>query len=108
MIPPPVRLIGRGDVTKQATERRSLSWSASEAMNTTATLLAVLMIAVGQTSSEGTSDRLGNFVVTPHLRCSRTGSRARCTGGAGRQKGQVVEEGQILGRVDDSDARSAR
>lgn len=73
-------------------------------MSTTASLIAVLMIAVGQTSSEGTSDRLGNFVITP-LYDVRVPAQPGALVALDARKGQVVESGQILGRVDDSDAK---
>jgi len=76
-------------------------------MNTTATLFASLLLLAGQapTESDGSFEPLPNFVVTPIYEVRVPAREQGALTALEADRGDVVQEGQLLGRVDDSDAR---
>ncbi|MGM0486146.1 MAG: efflux RND transporter periplasmic adaptor subunit [Planctomycetota bacterium] len=76
-------------------------------MNTTATLFASLLLVAGQleAGTEGAPRRLGNFVVAPIHEIQVPAREKGALVELAAERGNVVEEDQLLGRVDDSDAQ---
>lgn len=75
-------------------------------MNLTATLLAAMLLTGGQIGAEADEPgRLGNFVITPIYDVRVPAREPGALIELQARKGQVVEQGQVLGRVDDSDAQ---
>lgn len=76
-------------------------------MNATGLLFASLLLVAGQSVSQSPSDEidtLGNFVISPIYDVRVPAREAGALVALDARKGQVVEQGQVLGRVDDSDA----
>jgi multidrug efflux pump subunit AcrA (membrane-fusion protein) len=73
-------------------------------MNISAAFFASLLLAAGQAEAADQPGRLGNFVVTPIYDVRVPALEPGALIALDARKGDFVEEGQVLGRVDDSDA----
>lgn len=76
-------------------------------MNTIATLSASLLLVAGQLGqgTDGPPERLANFVVSPIYEVQVPAREKGALIELVAEKGDVVQEDQVLGRVDDSDAQ---
>ncbi len=74
-------------------------------MNVTATVLAALLLVAGQAEADNTPTRLANFVVSPIYDVRVPAREPGALAALDVRKGQVVKAGQVMGRVDDSDAK---
>jgi len=74
-------------------------------MNAMTTLFASLLLVAGPADQGEAPSRLGNFVISPIYDVRVPAREPGALIALDAEKGDVVEKGQVLGRVDDSDAQ---